>query len=252
MTLSTARQRSTRRTAIVAASLAAHAGVLALLALPRLPVFQDRSNDEDALSVTLERPPSTRPRAAAGPAPRAPSALRPREPARIFPSAVAPLRIGEPSRVGTAVHPAPLPEGPRGDLRTALRGSGVGCANARAVGLNRRETERCEERWGEAARDAPVYANAPRSAEAAGQMARQAASQEAARAYREERPIAPGVDHRSRSGPGQAKEIPFVLGAQQDGLGRSVSPLGQTIKRLDDARKAEERRKRAARDSEMR
>jgi hypothetical protein len=40
----------------VAGSLTAHAVVLAFLALPHIEVFPDRSNDEDALTVTLERP----------------------------------------------------------------------------------------------------------------------------------------------------------------------------------------------------
>jgi hypothetical protein len=101
--------------------------------------------------------------------------IQPRAPRMVIPSSVAPLVIGRAAAVGTAPHPAPLPEGPKGDLRAALRGSGVGCANELAVGLNRREIEKCDERWGEAARKAPVYANAPISVGAGQDFARQAA-----------------------------------------------------------------------------
>lgn len=216
----------------MAGSLAAHAVVLAFLALPHIEVFPDRSNDEDALTVTLERPRRQTVQAEAAPAAAptvaAPSTIQPRAPRMVIPSSVAPLVVGRPATVGTAPHPAPLPEGPKGDLRTALRGSGVGCANELAVGLNRREIEKCNERWGEAARKAPVYANAPLSAGAGQDFARQAARQEANRRYKAS-PMGPGVDHRDHGGPGQAKDIPFVLG-DTDGLGRKKSNQSMGIK----------------------
>jgi hypothetical protein len=216
----------------VAVSLAAHAVVLAFLALPHIEAFEDRSNDEDALTVTLERPrPPEVQASAAARAPlavAAPSTIRPRMPRMVFPSTVAPLQVGRPAPVGTAPHPAPLPEGPKGDLRAALRGSGVGCANETAVGLNRREIEKCHERWGEAARKAPVYANAPIGVGAGQDFARAAARQEANRRYKAS-PMGPGVDHRDHGGPGQAKDIPFVLG-DTDGLGRKKSNQSLGIK----------------------
>jgi len=206
-------------------SIAVHGLVLALLALPRIEAFPDRSNDEDALIVTLERIDRT---AESQPDDQAASAalrqIQPRTPRAIFRTSVTPLFVpGAPAEAprGTAAHPAPLPGGSRGDLRSALRGSGVGCANATAVGLNRRELERCHERWGEAARTAPVYANAPLSAGATAGFASQAARQEADRRYRAA-PMAPGIDHRSRDGLGQAKDIPFVMG-DTDGVGRKKS-----------------------------
>jgi hypothetical protein len=216
----------------VVGSLTAHAVVLAFLALPHIEAFPDRSNDEDALTVILERPRRQTTPAEAAPAAAsiaaAPSTIQPRAPRMVFPSSVAPLVVGRPAAVGTAPHPAPLPEGPKGDLRSALRGSGVGCANELAVGLNRREIEKCEERWGEAARKAPVYANAPISVGAGQDFARQAARQDAARRYRAS-PMGPGVDHRDHGGPGQAKDIPFVLG-DTDGLGRKKSNQSLGIK----------------------
>lgn len=232
MTLSTARSNRLRRSAVLAGSIVAHGLLLALLAFPRIDAFPDRSNDEDALTVTLERIERTdEPRPDAAVARAAPDQIQPRTPRAVFRSLVAPLFLpGAPAAAppGTAAHPAPLPAGARGDLRSALRGSGVGCANDAAVGLNRRELERCHERWGEAARKAPVYANAPLSAGATAEFASQAARQEADRRYRAS-PMAPGVDHRSRDGLGQAKDIPFVMG-DTDGLGRQKSDQSLGIK----------------------
>jgi hypothetical protein len=54
-----------------------------------------------------------------------------------------------------AVHPSPLPEGPKGDVRTALRQGPVGCANTLAVGLNHAERDLCDETLGKGAKDAP-------------------------------------------------------------------------------------------------
>jgi hypothetical protein len=217
----------------MAGSLAAHAVVLAFLALPHIEAFPDRSNDEDALTLTLERPKRQAPPAkasAAAPASAvaAPSRIQPRAPRLAVPPTVAPLVVGRPATIGTAPHPAPLPGDSKGDLRSALRGSGVGCANAAAVGLTRREIEKCDERWGEAARKAPVYANAPISAGAGQDFARAAARQEANRRYKAS-PMGPGVDHRDHGGPGQAKDIPFVLG-DTDGLGRKKSDQSMGIK----------------------
>jgi hypothetical protein len=52
-----------------------------------------------------------------------------------------------------AVHPAPMPEGPKGDVKAALRHSPVGCANDLAVGLSRVERELCDESLGKGAKD---------------------------------------------------------------------------------------------------
>ena len=255
MTLSTARSNRRSRGAVLAGSLAAHWLVLALLAYPRIEAFPDHSNGEDALTVTLERIDRTpEPQVDAAATRAAPSQIQPRTPRAVFRASEAPLLVpglpASPSR-GTALHPAPLPEGPRGDLRTALRGSGVGCANAAAVGLNRREIEKCDERWGQAARNAPVYANAPVSAEAARDFRQQALQQEAYSAYKAS-PMGPGVDHRSREGPGQAKAIPFVGGLEQDAHGRPRDPRGQELYLIGKAKQVEAERKKAKRESEQR
>ena len=249
-----------RNGAVLVGSLLLHVVILAALGWPVERRFLDRSNDEDAIRVTLERSavprrPTETPAASLDRASAA-SPLRPRAPRLIAPSSVTPLGVapvpapGPTTRPPTALHPAPLPEGPRGDLRTALRGSSVGCTNAEAVGLNRREREHCDERLGAMARNAPVY-DAPMDPRKRGAFEAQALRQQADRAYRDA-PMGVGVDHRNRDDPGKGKDIPWVLGAEQDGLGRQRSATQQALKRLDDARKADERQKKAARESEQR
>lgn len=259
--LATARKTRLRNSAVLAGSLLLHAAILAALGWPTVTRFVDRSTDEDAIDVTLEHspaPPRPTPVTTASPETAgAASPLRPRAPRLVPPASVAPLGLTpsptpgpSTTRPGVALHPAPLPAGPRGDLRTALRGSAAGCANAEAVGLNRREQEHCDERFGAASRNAPDY-SAPMDAAKRRDFDAQALRQQADRAYREAN-VAPGVNHRDRDDPGKGKDIPWVLGAEQDGLGRQKSATQQALKRLDDARKAEERRKKAARESEQR
>lgn len=250
-----ARKTRLKNAAVLAGSLLLHVVILAILGWPVERRFLDRSNDEDAISVTLERSATPRrptPQAAANPAPAtAASPLRPRAPRLVAPASVTPLGLAPVPMPGprtlrpSALHPAPLPEGPRGDLRTALRGSSAGCANAQAVGLNRREQEHCDEALGAKARDAPVY-DAPMDTAKRRDFDIQTLRQQADRAYRDA-PMGIGVDHRDRDDPGKGKDIPWVLGASQDGLGRQKSTEQQTLKRLDDARRADERRKAAAR-----
>jgi hypothetical protein len=250
-----ARNIRLRNGAVLAGSLALHAVALVLLAWPVVARFPDRSNDEDAIAVTLERRETPRAQSsrAIPTAPSSPQALNPHTPRLTPPASVTPLGVGPspgpPAPRSNALHPAPLPEGPRGDLRTALRGSSVGCANALAVGLNRREQDHCDERLGAAARNAPVYDAPMEDAKRRG-FAAQALRDQADRAYRAA-PVV-GVDHRNRDDPGKGKDIPWVLGAEQDGLGRQRSADQQALKRLDDARKADARRTKAARESEQR
>jgi len=256
---STARKTRLRNGAVLCGSLVLHAVILAVLGWPAVARFPDRSNDEDAISVTLDRE-----RVPRRPTPEVPvspdraaaaSPVQPRAPRRVAPSWIQPLGVAPvpgppaPANRATGVHPAPLPEGPRGDLRTALRGSSAGCANAQAVGLNRREQEHCDEAFGAKVRNAPVY-DAPMDAAKRRGFDAQAIRQQADRAYRDAPSV--GVDHRNRDNPGKGKDIPWVLGAEQDGLGRSLSAEQQALKRLDDARKADERRKKAERQNDQR
>jgi hypothetical protein len=255
-----ARKTRLRNGAVLAGSLVLHALILAALGWPMAARFVDRSNDEDAIDVTLERrdtPRRSTPETASSPEPvAAASPLRPRAPRLAPPASVRPLGVAPTPTPGpSTARPAALPaapsaEGARGDLRTALRGSAAGCANAEAVGLNRREQEHCDDKLGARARTAPVY-DAPMDTAKRREFDAQALRQQADRAYRDA-PIGPGVDHRNRDDPGKGKDIPWVLGAEQDGLGRQRSATQQALKRLDDTRKADERRKKTARENEQR
>jgi len=254
-----ARKTRLRNGGVLAGSLALHVMILFVLGWPAERRFLDRSTDEDALSVTLERSATPRrptPQAAATNAATAASPLRPRAshlaaPASVTPLGVAPTPTPGPQAARPSGLPtASLPTGPRGDLRTALRGSAAGCANAEAVGLNRREQEHCDEKLGAKARNAPVY-DAPLDTAKRRDFDTQALRQQADRAYRDA-PMGLGVDHRNRDDPGKGKDIPWVLGASQDGLGRQTSAEQQALKRLDDARKPDERRKKTARENEQR
>ncbi|KQY29224.1 hypothetical protein ASD21_06735 [Caulobacter sp. Root1455] len=258
MSLNAARKTRLRNGAVFCGSLLLHAAILTALGWPVMTRFQDRSNDEDALSVTLERsvvPRRPAPETLASPD-RAAAALpvQPRAPRLAPPSWVRPLGVGPvpgpPAPPNRVTGTPPKPQGPEGDLRTALRGSSAGCANADAVGLNRREQEHCDEKFGATARNAPVY-DAPMEAGKRRGFDEQAIRQDAARAAREA-PVGVGVDHRSREGPGTMKEIPWVGGAEQDGLGNPRSAAQQRLKQLQDADKADERRKKAERENDQR
>lgn len=228
-----------RQAAILAGSLLLHVLVLTWLALPAPPLMEQiLADDLRSVQVDLIRPerqelPPTRPAAA-----RAASALSPvlpfqvRQPLRPAPAGVPTLQVPAAgiARPGTAIRPAPLPGEAAGDLRTALRAS-TGCANADVVGLNRRERETCDERFGAAkAKGDPLSGMSAAKRQA---LEAQGAAQ---RAYKDyvDGPMGPGVDHRSREHPGTMKEIPFVLGAEQDGLGRSRKDVVDQIRKKQD------------------
>jgi len=225
--------------AVAGGSAVVHLAVLAWLALPVRAVFPDQDTVSTVTIELMTQTPRETPREAAEATPAAAAAAQPipREARRPAPSGIAPSPfVAAPSAGardrGSASHPAPLPAAqPGGDLKSALRGSSTGCANDRAVGLNRRERERCDERWGEAARKAPEYA-APIEAGKRRDLDMQALRQEAERAYRDA-PMGPGVDHRSRDGPGRGKDIPMVGGLEQDGLGRQRDATQQQLRLLE-------------------
>ncbi|OYX04615.1 MAG: hypothetical protein B7Z12_05905 [Caulobacter vibrioides] len=233
-----------RRATIFAGSLLLHVALLAWLALPAAPLLQTFAEDDlPTMTLELQRP-APLPREA--PRPR-PSSATEAASARPLPfkvrAAVRPVPAGTPTvevptsglaRPGVAIRPAPLPGEGAGDLRTALRGSATGCVSADAVGLNRRERERCDERFGAAkAKGDPLSAM---NADKRRALDAQAAAQDAYRRY-QNAPMGPGVDHRSRDHPGTMKEIPFVLGAQQDGLGRERKSVVDEIRRNQDLEK---------------
>ncbi|WP_354071981.1 hypothetical protein [Caulobacter sp. 1776] len=245
-----------RQATILAGSLLLHVAVLAWLAIPGPPLLERILPDDlPTVTVDLVRPDKAeapQPRAAPASAAGAPSPVLPfqiRQPARPAPAGVPTLAVPAAgvARPGTAVRPAPLPGEGAGDLRTALRTS-TGCVSADAVGLNRREREKCDERFGAAkAKGEPLSGMDAAKRQA---LDAAAAAQEAYRRY-QEAPMGPGVDHRSKDQPGTMKEIPFVLGAEQDGLGRPRKSVVDQMRRENDsadrARKFLELQKKAGR-----
>lgn len=227
-----------RKAAILAGSLLLHVGVLAWLALPNAP--RNLIPDElPAMIVDLDRPdqtlaPQPRPASPAAASPQTPALpFQVRPPARPAPAGVPVLQVPSTgiARPGTAIRPAPLP-GEGGDLRTALRNSYTGCVSADAVGLNRREREKCDERFGAAkAKGDPLSGMTAEKRQA---LEAQGAAQRAYKDYLDA-PMGPGVDHRSKDQPGTMKEIPFVLGAQQDGLGRERKSVTDQLRREGDS-----------------
>lgn len=229
-----------KRATILAGSLLLHVVLLAWLALPVPPLLETLTADDlPTLTVDLIRPrqeerPEPRPApasAASTPSPVLPFQVRP--PARPAPAGVPTLSVPAAgiARPGTAIRPAPLPGEGAGDLRTALRAS-TGCAVADAVGLNRREREKCDERFGAAkAKGDPLSGM---TAEKRRVLEAQGAAQQAYKDYLDA-PMAPGVDHRSKDQPGTMKEIPFVLGAEQDGLGRPRKSVVDQMRREKDS-----------------
>lgn len=158
-------QTARRRRTIIATAISAvvHAVVLTIVALqaPMLRMPPDIGGPPEAIIPILILPRAPPAAANARPAPirlhRRPQRNLPPEvpllplplPAPAPPAAAAP-RAAAP----VSVHPAPQPEGPRGDVKAALRHSEVGCANGLAVGLSRSERDLCDENLGKGTKDA--------------------------------------------------------------------------------------------------
>lgn len=150
-------QRKRRRLGIAAVlSAAAHVAVITIVALqaPRLRIPHEPAGPPPAIIPILLAP---KPPAAAQLAPirlhrrRQPFAAPPApEPT---PPVTLPARPA--ARGPDLIHPAPLPEGPKDQVRLTLRGSPVGCANPDAAGLNRAEREHCLEQLGKGVKTAP-------------------------------------------------------------------------------------------------
>jgi hypothetical protein len=159
--MQTAKRR--RTTWAVSASLIAHVAVgLFLLAQhPTLQAPVSEPGPPQAIIPILLMP-RTPPPAAGRLAPSQPIRLHRRPqpyaspdvtPAPIAPRAPPTSAVAPPApKAVPALHPAPQPEGPKDEVRTVLRHSAVGCANAQAVGLNRAERDFCDERFAKAAK----------------------------------------------------------------------------------------------------
>jgi hypothetical protein len=203
------------KAAILVASAAGHGLLLAVVGL-HVPQWRERPfiDEPPEMVVDLFRPPppprALKPDGRPSPEPRA-SPVRPRPVAAPRPSAVPPLPLAP---VPAPVPPAPAARAgggaggavagqgaaqPGGDLRGALRGSTVGCANRSAVGLNRREVEGCDEKLGAGARDA-LFIPAPMDARKRDRFDARAAGKARDRAWREA-PVPSGIA--PGSGPGE-------------------------------------------------
>jgi len=131
--------------------------------------------------------------------------------APIAPPEPAPAPAAPPAPRGPPVlHPAPQPEGPRGDVRTALRRSEVGCANADAVNLTPAERDLCNEQFGKGAKTAPFLGlglakDKQRLLDAAG------AQKEADYRYKHS-PAPPGADPSATQLPRTAEQSGAALG----------------------------------------
>jgi hypothetical protein len=161
--MQTAKRRQT--TWAVTASVLAHLAVgLFLLSqkstLPRPPDF---AGPPEAIIPLLILPRTPPPQAGGKAAKPTPIRLH-RRPQRFLPpeTPTAPIAPPEPPapaaaasapRGPVALHPSPLPEGPKGEVRAALRAGTVGCANPTITGLNKAEREHCDEVFGKGAKD---------------------------------------------------------------------------------------------------
>lgn len=165
MSATAVRHDRATKAVIVAASLAAHGLVLVLLGLVRPTLPEARISEPEAIDLQLWTAPRTEQETRASRARTAsPSPLQPRQVSPLAPpSPIAPLPVSPtlspgparpPGGPGVGEHPGPLPAQARGDLRRALRGSTVGCANRDAVGLTLREREACDEAFGRGAAQA--------------------------------------------------------------------------------------------------
>ncbi|MGR4866695.1 hypothetical protein [Caulobacter sp. LARHSG274] len=146
------------RGAAAALAVGAHALLLALLARPVTLDFPDRSNDEGAVDVTLERPrrfaPAARGSDTRSPVPHRPAAAPPST-ADALPLVPDAAPAANPTTSPT-VGPAVALSGPRGDLGAALRAGGFACAGGRNALLAPEERARCQEKLGRLARNTPV------------------------------------------------------------------------------------------------
>jgi hypothetical protein len=211
----TAKRR--RTTWAVAASVTAHLAVVIVVLLqhPTLPVPVQPSGPPEAIIPILIMPRTPPP---VGGKLAQPSPIRlHRRPQRFIPPEVptAPIAPPEPAptaaappppRAPVVVHPAPQPEGPRGEVRQALRQGAPGCANAATVGLNRAERELCDEKFGKVAKDATftglgLNADKQRAFDAAG------ARKELEKRYKDA-PVQPGVAGGSSDDPSKPRDLP--------------------------------------------
>ena len=196
-------QAARRRRTLIATAVSALAHVVAVsiaaVQSPMLRLPPETSGPPEPIIPILILPRTPPPGSSAHPAPirlhrRPQHTLPPDLPMAPLPAPVsAPAAAASSAPAPVAIHPAPEPEGPKGDVKAALRHGPVGCANERAVGLNRSEYDLCDERLGRAAKDAEFIPPGVGMSPAKRALLDQAVTaKEAHKAYME-REIAPGM-----------------------------------------------------------
>ncbi|MGH6964047.1 MAG: hypothetical protein ACREE0_06160 [Phenylobacterium sp.] len=223
-------QTARRRRTIIATAISAvaHVAVLTVVAL-QAPVLRmpppERGPPEAIIPILIM--PRTPPPAGtnARPAPirlhrRPQRNLPPELPVAPLPApAPAPSASPAPARPQAPIHPAPQPEGPKGDVRAALRHSPVGCANGLSVGLNRAERELCDESLGKGARDAEFIPPGSAMSPAKRALLDQAAAAKEAKKAAAERPGGPPAMVKPE--PSDYDGDPYITGAGESSIGTS-------------------------------
>ncbi len=196
----TARRR--RTIVAIAVSAVAHIVVLAIAAVqsPMLRMPPQVSGPPEPVIPILILPRTPPPSGSNAPAPirlhRRPQRYLPLDlPVTPLPVPAPAIALAAPKAAApVAVHPAPQPEGPRGDVKAALRHGPVGCANDNLVGLNRSEHDLCDERLGKSAKDADfILPGVGMSPAKRALLDQAAATKEAHKAYME-RGVAPAMN----------------------------------------------------------
>jgi hypothetical protein len=166
------------------------------------------------------------PAAPAPPAPAAPIRLNIHKPEKEAPGNVTPLPFapavsaagsktptpsGEPDLGGSRLSGLnPYPAGSMPGGGTGLRGTLVGCANSDAVSLSATERARCNERFGSAARSAPVFDSMSPAKRA--QFDKAVADEDTKRAYRAAVPTGTTPSSHPGFGAGLGPDQPTTIG----------------------------------------
>jgi hypothetical protein len=235
-------QTARRRRTIIATAISAvvHVAVLTVVALqaPMLRIPPSERGPPEAIIPILIMP-RTPPPAGTNTRP-APIRLH-RRPQRNLPPDVpfvplpapapAPAATPAPPRPLAPIHPAPQPEGPKGDVKAALRHSPVGCANGLSVGLNRAERELCDESLGKSARDAEFIPPGVGMSAAKRALLDQAATAKEAKKAATERPGGPPAMQKPE--PADYDGDPYITGAGESSIGTGThKPSGRAAKKL--------------------
>lgn len=227
--------RQSRRIAIVSASVAVHAALLAVVALqaPRLIVPPGASLPPQGVIPILILPRVPPPAgASAGKVPSPPQEIRLHrrpQPFAVEPPPVAPLVVPNapapkngPPPIGPRVVAAPTPEDTMAaNARNALRGV-VGCANAGALGLSKEERQKCEDQLAAGAKQADFGGLGIDAGKAAG-LAAAARRREEDYKYRHA-PVPVGVPTPSGGRWDSVRSPP--QGSSNFGMGTSASGIG--------------------------